>query len=199
MHVVSSPRRWMYNKQVLLLDMKTTFGTEWKGMSRRWVCVYVFVVSFLMYVVLVWSGGAVPAVEIGIGLFFAFILAVLFRTWKPGNPMHLRGLNPVRWFQFLHYVFGPFAKALLEANLDVAKRVITGEIRPGIVKVNPGLTNDLSKTLLANSITLTPGTLTVDVDNEGNYYVHWIYVSDENPSGEDIYGSFGMWARRLAE
>ncbi|HCL78534.1 MAG TPA: cation transporter [Synergistaceae bacterium] len=160
---------------------------------------YVFVVSFLMYVLLVWSGGTIPAVEIGIGLFVAIVAALLFRTWKPDRHWHLRGLNPIRWFWFLYYIFGPFAKGLLTANIDVAKRVITGEIRPGIVKVNPGLTNDLSKTLLADSITLTPGTLTVDIDDDGNYYVHWIYVTDENPTGEDIYGPFGLWARRLAE
>jgi multicomponent Na+:H+ antiporter subunit E len=57
--------------------------------------------------------------------------------------------------------------------------------------------------MLANSITLTPGTLTVDVNDdveEGNlFYIHWIFVTDENPAEEEVYGSFGKWARRVAE
>ncbi len=55
--------------------------------------------------------------------------------------------------------------------------------------------------MLANSITLTPGTLTVDVDDSGEtgvYYIHWINVTDEDPSEESVYGSFGRWARRVA-
>ncbi len=78
-------------------------------------------------------------------------------------------------------------------------RVVTGKIRPGIVKVDPGLSTNVARTLLADSITLTPGTLTVDVDDAGVFYIHWLYVQDENPSGEQLYGNFALWARRLAE
>ena len=49
-----------------------------------------------------------------------------------------RMLNPVRWFLFLGYLIGPFFIALAKANLDVAYRVITGKINPGIVKISPG-------------------------------------------------------------
>ncbi len=111
----------------------------------------------------------------------------------------MKGLDPKRWFGFFYYLFGPFAVGLAKANIDVAMRVITGNIRPGIVKINPGLTSDVAKTMLADSITLTPGTLTVDVDDEGAFYIHWIYVEDENPSEEQVYGTFAHWARRLAE
>jgi len=97
------------------------------------------------------------------------------------------------------YLFGPFAAGLAKANIDVAKRVITGKIRPGIVKVTPALKSDVARTLLADSITLTPGTLTVDVDDAGGFYIHWLYVEDENPSEEQLYGNFAKWARRLAE
>ena len=42
------------------------------------------------------------------------------------------------------------------------------------------LTNDFAKTILANSITLTPGTLTVEVNGD-DFYVHWINISSDNP------------------
>jgi multicomponent Na+:H+ antiporter subunit E len=85
------------------------------------------------------------------------------------------------------------------ANWDVAKRVITGEINPGIVKFDPRLKTAGGRMMLANSITLTPGTLTVDVDDDGVFYVHTIYLSSPDATEEDICGTFGKWARRILE
>ncbi len=93
---------------------------------------------------------------------------------------------------------------MARANIDVAYRVITGRINPGIVKISPNLKTDLSLTLLANSITLTPGTLSVEVDEETNdLYVHWINVNrktlEKTPRDyKDICGEFPDWARRIA-
>lgn len=160
---------------------------------------FIFVVSFLMYLLLVWSGGGIPLIEILIALGVASVVTVAFRTWNRERAVRSGRLDPKRVVDFLHYLFGPFAVGLAKANIDVAKRVITGEIRPGIVKINPGLKTDVARTLLADSITLTPGTLTVDVDDDGTFFIHWIYVEDKDPSEEQLYGSFGDWARRLAE
>lgn len=71
---------------------------------------------------------------------------------------------------------------LVRANLDVARRVLSPSlpINPGIVRVRTGLTSSLGRLVLANSITLTPGTLTLDADGD-SLYVHWIDVR-----GDDI-------------
>jgi len=89
-------------------------------------------------------------------------------------------LNPVRWFWLLVYV-PYFLYFCTRANLDVAYRVLHPDvpIQPGIVKVKTELTTRLAKTFLANSITLTPGTLTVDIDGE-EMYIHWINVTTED-------------------
>jgi multicomponent Na+:H+ antiporter subunit E len=50
-------------------------------------------------------------------------------------------------------------------------------IRPGIVAVKTNLKQDIAKLMLANSITLTPGTFTVDVIGD-TLLVHWIHVKD---------------------
>jgi multicomponent Na+:H+ antiporter subunit E len=114
------------------------------------------------------------------------------------NPINLL----IRPFVFVIYLF-PWFVSLSIANLDVAYRVITGKIRPGIVRIKPGLETDLGRTILANSITLTPGTLTVDVDNKsGDLFVHWINVKEWKSEEEKIHGvcgSFADWARRIAE
>ncbi len=85
------------------------------------------------------------------------------------------------WF-FVVYVL-IFLKEVAKANIDVAYRVLHPElpIKPGIVRVKTDIKSETGLTFLANSITLTPGTLSVDVDaEEGIIYVHWIYVKDRD-------------------
>jgi multicomponent Na+:H+ antiporter subunit E len=142
-----------------------------------------------------WISGAVLSLIVG-----AIASRVAFNRKEPGKKNSFRMLNPLRLLLFLVYLIGPFLWAMAKANLDVAYRVITGKIRPGIVRVSSGLTTDFGITLLANSITLTPGTLSVDVDEEsGDLFVHWINVRDVDPSAKAVCGSFPDWARRIAE
>ncbi|HUX12051.1 MAG TPA: Na+/H+ antiporter subunit E [Spirochaetia bacterium] len=74
-----------------------------------------------------------------------------------------------------------FLFELVKANLDVALRVVqpTIPINPGIVKVKTKLKTPMGRLLLANSITLTPGTITVETDGE-DFYIHWISVTTTN-------------------
>ncbi|MCG2828087.1 monovalent cation/H+ antiporter subunit E [Methanothermobacter sp. K4] len=55
---------------------------------------------------------------------------------------------------------------ILKATADVAVRTLNGNIAPVIVEIETELTRPVSQTILANSITLTPGTLSVDLDSE---------------------------------
>jgi multicomponent Na+:H+ antiporter subunit E len=63
--------------------------------------------------------------------------------------------------------------AILHANLDVAYRVLHPEmpIDPGIVTVDTPFRGDVLRTSFANAVTLTPGTVTVDVI-DGRFIVH---------------------------
>lgn len=84
------------------------------------------------------------------------------------------------WFFFYIPVF---IWECLKANLEGAWRVAHPSlpIRPGIVKVKTTLKSDTGLTFLANSLTLTPGTMTVDIDRErGFLYVHWVDVKSED-------------------
>jgi multicomponent Na+:H+ antiporter subunit E len=110
-------------------------------------------------------------------------------------------LQPHRWFWFLVYLV-IFIWACIKANFDVAYRVLhpAMPIKPGIVKVRTTLKSEFAKMLLANSITMTPGTITVDViDND--FYVHWIFVSSEDPVvyTRRITGNFEKYIKRFAE
>jgi len=87
-----------------------------------------------------------------------------------------------RYLWFIYYL-PMFIWECVKANIDVAYRVIhpNRPIKPGIVKVKTSLKSDTALTFLANSITLTPGTLSVDIDEQGGFlYVHWIDVRDKD-------------------
>lgn len=77
-----------------------------------------------------------------------------------------------------------FLSELVKANIDVAFRVLSPSlpIKPGIIRITTRLRSKLGRTLLANSITLTPGTITVDLDGE-DLYIHWIQVADSDVEG----------------
>jgi len=59
-----------------------------------------------------------------------------------------------------------FLKALGEAWIDVVKRSIDGKIDPEIIEIDTNINSLMGQVLLASSITLTPGTLTIDLDSE---------------------------------
>ena len=85
-----------------------------------------------------------------------------------------------------------FMKTLVVSNLDVARRVLDPKlpINPGVVRIRTGLTKPYQRLILANSITLTPGTVTLDMDGEW-MEVHWLDVTTEDPeeAGERIKGA----------
>lgn len=112
--------------------------------------------------------------DVLVGLVVSLLVATLLSHIYPDNPH--KALDPRRWFWTAVYL-PYFLFYCVRANLDVAYRVLHPDvpIRPGIVHVLTNLTSDMAKTFLANSITLTPGTLTVDIQGQ-DLYVHWIHV-----------------------
>ncbi len=151
---------------------------------------------FVLWMLLFWQ---LDAWVIGSGAFFALIVGSLLGDFYPDGLPKL--LNPRRWLFFLIYL--PYFLGLcLRANLDVALRVIHPDvpIRPGIVKVRTTLTSDMAKVFLANSITLTPGTLTVEITGQ-DLYVHWINIDTEDPAkrSAEICGRFEPLLRRIFE
>jgi multicomponent Na+:H+ antiporter subunit E len=70
-------------------------------------------------------------------------------------------------------------KNLVKSNIEITRRILRPkiEINPGIVAIDTKLKCDIEKLILANSITLTPGTLTLDISGE-TLYVHTIDIGD---------------------
>ena len=100
--------------------------------------------------------------------------------------------------------FFTFVGELIKANLNMARICFGGckDINPGIVKVPTEMKSDYGLAALSNSITLTPGTITMEATEEDgqNYlYVHWINVQETDPekAGEAIKGTLEKGLRRV--
>jgi len=133
-----------------------------------------FILSLIVWCLLSWVPDAQDfIVGVFVSIFVAFMIGDLF-VKRPHVLKH-----PLRYWYFLVYYLPVFLWECFKANIDVAYRVIHPglPINPGIVKVKTGLKTDTALTFLANSITLTPGTLSVDIDkDDGVLYIHWIDV-----------------------
>jgi len=163
-----------------------------------------FIFSLIIYLVLTIGSGNIlywSKEEIILGIVLSVITGAIIQKFFGLLKIKIspKLLNPLRWGLFLLYIFGPFFYGLIKANLEVAYRIITGKIRPGIVKIYPGLKTDFGMTLLANSITLTPGTLSVEIDRRNALYIHWLYVKDKEPKIREIAGNFAKWIKIITE
>jgi len=105
-------------------------------------------------------------------------------TWLTSDlPMVFSGLTilePSRFWYFCTWYLPVFWWECLKANIDMAYRVLHPRlpICPAVVRVQTGLRSDLALMVLANSISLTPGTTSVDVNpGKGILYVHCMLVS----------------------
>lgn len=134
-----------------------------------------FILSFVVWLLLCWS---VDWQHLLVGLLVSLFVTYFTRDLFTKDLLKFttRPLLAISYFLLLVW-------KIIKANLDVAYRVIHPKlpIRPGIVKVKTRLRSEVALTYLANSITLTPGTFTVDIDQENGYlYIHWIYVQTED-------------------
>lgn len=140
-----------------------------------------FVLAFVIWILLTWPfvDGKIDLQVVVAGLIASIIVALLFHEILPKE--HHVFISPVRIFWFLVYV-PVFFYYVMIANLDVVYRALHPKmpIKPGIVKIKTALKTESGITALANSITLTPGTLTVDLTDDGFLYIHWINVKSDD-------------------
>jgi len=105
-------------------------------------------------------------------------------------------LNPVRWFWMIVYI--PFfLKEMIKANFHIAGIVLNPKlpIHPTVKRGKMKVVNAGARMLLANSITLTPGTLSVDMKND-ELEIHCV---DTMESAEQIMAPFEKHIRRIAD
>ena len=132
--------------------------------------------TVLMYIFWMLLTASLNWQELVVGLVVSLVTAWASLQISPGDPGERPTLK--NWL-----VYGPilFYEIVL-ANIYIAKIVLSRKIdvNPGFVKIPTKLKSPRKKWFLAHAITLTPGTVTVDIVDD-HLIVHWINVEGDNP------------------
>lgn len=139
----------------------------------RWRSQGVLFVTLLVFWVLL--NGTMAQDVLLVGLAAAAVITLMFGQGL-AVVSELRLTPRALWTAALYVPY--FAKELVKSNIALARVVLSPNlpINPGIVKVKTKLKSPMGRLLLSSSITLTPGTLTVDLVGEW-LYVHWVNVT----------------------
>jgi multicomponent Na+:H+ antiporter subunit E len=133
------------------------------------------------------------------GIIVAALATIIFGGYFTKQPIKFLQIHRLFWIIVYSIVFIWY---MFRANIDVAYRALHPQrpIKPGIVKIKTTLKTDIAKVFLANSITLTPGTMTCEIDNE-YLYIHWIWVQEESieKASRIIARPFERYLRRIFE
>ena len=148
----------------------------------------------LMLIWLIANGTLAPDTVIA-GAVISAVIALLFAAFS-------QVYSVIRWsprviYNYLLYL-GVFLYELVKANLNVMRYVYSPhiDIHPGIVEIKTSLRSPMGRLALANSITLTPGTLVVDMRGD-SLFIHWINVTATDPvaATQEIAGHFEKYLK----
>jgi multicomponent Na+:H+ antiporter subunit E len=130
----------------------------------------------------VWLGGLTPR-NLVVGLVAGYLLLWLVARFQ-GKQVKYFIKTPL-FFSFLAY----YAWELLKSNAVILYEILTPglDMRPGVVGIPIRARTDLEITILANLITMTPGTLSLDISpDRRTLYIHAMYIHDPEALRKDI-------------
>jgi multicomponent Na+:H+ antiporter subunit E len=148
-----------------------------KGESSKGRNIIILFATLMLFWLML--GGSLDTDILIVGTVVSLVIALLYRD----------GLSFFTEFRFTPAAFiagfryyGYFFKELFKSNVTLAVIVLSPSlpITPGIVKVRTKLKSRMGRLMLANSITLTPGTLTVEMEGE------WLYIHCVTVETDDI-------------
>ncbi len=148
---------------------------EWKPTSSFIKSLLSFSITFiLMFSTWLVLSGIFEPLLLGLGAFSSFLVAyyfkdLLFPSMEPGYIKIF-----LRFFKYLPWLTWEIIKANFHVMYITLHPRMHDLIDPQIVTFKTNLKSDMAITTLANSITLTPGTITVTADSDGFFRVHAI-------------------------
>lgn len=143
-----------------------------------------FVTNILISMLWALLTGKVTAGNLTIGFIIGyFVLTLLYpREQEKKNPYFQKSMQVVRFALF-------FTKELVVSSWRVARDVVKPlpQMRPGVIGIPLDAETDLEITMLANVISLTPGTLSLDVSpDRKTLYIHAMYVINPDDLRKEI-------------
>lgn len=141
-----------------------------------------FVINLIL--AFVWAGliGSFSLGSLTAGFIFGYLIMLVFSSGTDAT--NYLAKIPL-FIGFALYYLREMVRANVQIAIDLLR--VTPHFTPGFVKVPLDLKTDVEITLLANLVTMTPGTLTVDVsDDRSHLLVHGLYMQDPQAVGADI-------------
>jgi multicomponent Na+:H+ antiporter subunit E len=157
--------------------------------TKSWIIMGIFLSLMWIFI----RGVSLPVsnfiIEFIFSLLFCMPIAYAFRMFFP----EYTSISDVIWsIPYILLFLFIFSRDLFAANIDVAKRILDPNlpISPAIVLVHLRVKSPLAITTVANSITLTPGTLTLDYVEDSNALI--VHVIDSNNT-KSILDTIYIW------
>lgn len=138
--------------------------------------------SLMLFVIWLLMNNSISPGHIVLALFFAISIPLLVNGMRNEQPKIRRPWLALRYVLLV-------LKDILVANIQVAILVLgpVRKLRPGFVAVPLDVTSDVGITVLASTVSLTPGTVSVEVsENKQWLYVHALHLDNEQALIDDI-------------
>jgi multicomponent Na+:H+ antiporter subunit E len=164
---------------------------------RRWDLVRFFItVIYLLagWLLFTWS---LDPVSLLLGLIAASVVSFLtYSVFIEDQEAGLRSHVPRPDAMVVYVVVLLFN--MYVASFRVLWQIMRGRINPGVVHFRTRLTTDIARVALTNSITLTPGTITILLDDD-HLIVHWLdaRTTHSKYAGKLIAGTFERVLKRV--
>lgn len=130
--------------------------------------------NFMLTILWLLLTGVFSSVNLFIGFILSYIILLLTSS-KDENEMYFSKLPQALFFIFF------LLKEIALANFQLAKEIITPghKMHPGIIEFRLSCKSDFEIALLANLISITPGTLSLNVSDDKKFlYIHAMYLKD---------------------
>lgn len=161
-----------------------------------------FIADMIILIVLLWLfwifiTGDITLYSVLTGFVIVLIIGCIAQFFFFKKRIYKKSLK--KYFFSLEHLFALLFTTLFRliiANLLVIYQAITLDIHPRIVKIKVNVKSDLEITLISTLITLTPGTLVIDVEDAEDggscLYVHFSYLKTDDPQ-KYIESTIGKW------
>ncbi len=155
-----------------------------------------FTIVYLMAGWLLFTGSVNP-VSLALGFGFSTLIALwTYGLFFDEQEAERRSILP-RFHLLIVFVLVLLVKMYI-ASFQVVWYIIRGRVNPRIVHFRTRLKSDTARVMLGNAITMTPGTITIDLDQD-HLIVHWLEARTTHSgyAGKLIKGTFEKLLKRI--
>ena len=156
--------------------------------EKKWGGIRFMLTTLFLYALWLLFTASIEPYSLIFGAVGSLLIAALtYNIFIARHQANLRYIIPNPFHLVLYIVILVFF--LYQSSIHMVRAVFTGKASPRIVHFRTRLKSDIARMVLANSITITPGTITLDL-NDDHLTVHWFFcdTSHAKLAGEKVKG-----------